>query len=111
LACAACGAPAAIIKDRAQSLRLETPVIGSVMNVYRGGGLGADALADHSVKQLPALGWCLVSQFERDVTILAFLKVGMLCFLGIGLDQRSPTLSVLVGKSGSPEAPAAGAHS
>jgi hypothetical protein len=98
--------PASMTRDPEQSLRLETPALGSVVNVYRGGGLAADALADHFVKQMPDLGWRLVSRFQGESTILVYEKGGRLCLLGIGLDRGGTTLSVLVGSLGGPETPA-----
>ena len=97
--------PAGMAKDGEHSLRLETPVIGSVVNVYRGGRLTVEALADHFVQQMPSLGWRLVSRFERQETILIFETQGTLCLLGIGNDRGNPTLSVLVGNMGGPGAP------
>lgn len=98
--------PAAMARDREHSLRLETPVIGSVVNVYRDGGLSVDALTDHFVKQMPDLGWRLVSRFQHQSTILVFQKEGRLCLLGIGVDRGATTLSVLVGALGGPGTPA-----
>ena len=92
--------PAAMGRDRDRSLRLEAPAVGSVVNVYRGGPLNASALADHFLKQMPPLGWRLVSRFEHEATILVFEKKATLCLLGIGLDRGSTTLSVLVGTMG-----------
>lgn len=97
--------PAGMAKDGEHSMRLQTPVIGSVVNVYRGGQLSVEALTDHFVHQMPPLGWRLLSRFERQDTILIFEKKGTLCFLGIGNDRGSPTLSVLVGNIGGPGAP------
>ena len=99
--------PATMARDREHSLRLEAPAVGSVVNVYRGGALTADALADHFVRQMPDLGWRLVSRFQNESTILVFKKEGRLCLLGIGIDRGSPTLSVIVGGLGGPgtEAP------
>ncbi len=97
--------PAGMARDGEHSLRLQTPVIGSAVNVYRGGALTVEALADHFVQQMPPLGWRLVSRFERQDTILIFEKNGTLCFLGIGNDRGSPTLSVLVGNVGGPGVP------
>ncbi|HEY7676298.1 MAG TPA: hypothetical protein VIG69_04460 [Candidatus Methylomirabilis sp.] len=98
--------PASMARDREHSLRLETPAVGSVVNVYRGGTLTADALAEHFVKQMPDLGWRLVSRFQGESAILVYEKAGRLCLLGIGLDRGGTTLSVLVGAPGGPETPA-----
>lgn len=92
--------PAGMARDGEHSLRLETPVVGSVVNVYRGGDLTAGALTEHFVERMPPLGWRLVGRFERQDTILIFEKQGTLCFLGIGVDRGVPTLSVLVGSVG-----------
>jgi hypothetical protein len=97
--------PAGMIKDDEHSMRLETPVIGSVVNVYRGGPLGPEALAEHFVQQMPALGWRLLSRFQAQDAILIFEKQGVLCLLGVGNDRGKPTLSVLVGKMGGAAAP------
>jgi hypothetical protein len=99
--------PAAMSRDRAHSLRLEMPAVGSVVNVYRGGALTAGALADHFLRQMPPLGWRLVSRFEQEATILVFEKKATLCFLGIGPDRGITTLSVLVGTLGGAAAPGA----
>jgi hypothetical protein len=98
--------PAAMVRDREHSLRLETPVVGTLVNVYRGGGIAVDALTNHFMAQMPPLGWRLVSRFEQEATILVFEKNGALAFLGIGPDQGSATLSVLVGNSGGLGGPA-----
>ena len=98
--------PASMARDPEHSLRLETPALGSVVNVYRGGALAPDALTDHFVKQMPDLGWRLVSRFQGESTILVYEKGGRLCLLGIGLDRGGTTLSVLVGSLGGPETPA-----
>ena len=92
--------PVEMVRDREHSLRLETPVIGSVVNVYRGGALAPEGLTEHFVQQMPTLGWRLVSRFEHQGTILVFVKDGTLCFLGIGPVRGNTTLSVLVGKGG-----------
>ncbi len=94
--------PGAMAKDTEHSLRLEAPVIGSLVNVYRGGTATADALAEHFVKQMPELGWRLVSRFQNESTILVFEKEGRLCLLGIGMNGGRPTLSVIVGGLGGP---------
>ncbi len=98
--------PASMVKDREHSLRLEAPVVGSVVNVYRDGGLSADALTDHFLQRMPELGWHLVSRFQNQSTILVFQKEARLCLLGIGTDRGATALSVLVGALGGPEAPA-----
>ncbi len=97
--------PAAMQRDREHSLRLESPAVGSVVNVYRGTSLNAEALTDHFLKQMPPLGWRLVSRFEQESTILVFEKNRLLCLLGIGLDRGTTTLSVLVGTLGAGEVP------
>ncbi len=98
--------PASMVKDREHSLRLEVPVVGSVVNVYRDGGLTVDGLTDHFVKLMPDMGWHLVSRFQNQSTILVFRKEGRLCLLGIGVDRGGTTLSVLVGAMGAPGVPA-----
>lgn len=99
--------PATMVRDREHSLRLEAPVIGSVVNVYRGEDLTPEALTDHFVHHMPGLGWRLVSRFDRRETILVFVKDRTLAFIGVGLDGGRPTLSVLVGALGGREGPAA----
>ncbi len=94
--------PAAMTRDQAHSLRFETPIVGSVVHVYRGGGLDVSALTDHFLQRMPSLGWRLVSRFELESTMLVFQKQGLLAFVGIGVDAGSPTLSVLVGSLGGP---------
>jgi len=94
--------PASMARDPEHTLRLEAPAVGSVVNVYRGGSLSVDALTDHFVRQMPDLGWNLVSRFQTQSTILVFGKGGRLCLLGIGLDRGSTTLSVIVGGPGGP---------
>ncbi len=95
--------PETMVKDREHSMRLETPLVGSVVNVYKDGGLAVGALVDHFEKKMPGLGWRLVSRFQDGSTILVFTKEGRLALLGIGLEQGSPTLSVIVGALGGPE--------
>ncbi len=97
--------PAGMQRDREHSLRLESPAVGSVVNVYRGDGLNAEALTDHFLKQMPPLGWRLVSRFQQESTILVFEKNRTLCLLGIGRDKGTTTLSVLVGIVGAAEVP------
>ena len=97
--------PATMRRDREHSLRLESPSVGSVVNVYRGGGLNAETLTEHFLKQMPPLGWRLVSRFQQESTILVFEKNRTLCLLGIGLDKGTTTLSVLVGTVGAAEVP------
>ena len=94
--------PAAMVKDREHSMRLEVPAVGSLVNVYREGGLTVDGLTDHFLKQMPDLGWHLVSRFQSQVTVLVFQKEARLCLLGIGIDRGATTLSVLVGALGAP---------
>lgn len=98
--------PASMARDREHSFQLEAPAVGSVVNVYRGGTLAVEALADHFVQQMPGLGWRLVSRFQGESTILVFEKEGRLCLLGIGIDRGGTTLSVLVGALGGPGTPA-----
>jgi hypothetical protein len=92
--------PATMLRDRDHSLRLESPAVGSVVNVYRGSGLNAETLTEHFLQQMPSLGWRLVSRFQQESTILVFEKNRMLCLLGIALDRGTTTLSVLVGTVG-----------
>jgi len=98
--------PASMARDREHSFGLETPAVGSAVNVYRGGTLAVEELADHFVQRMPDLGWRFVSRFQGEATILIFEKAGRLCLLGVGIDRGETTLSVLVGWPGGQGVPA-----